>query len=101
MERDFEALRAELEKKRQELLDLQQHPGYIAVLEDQKAQLVSKRAEHFNSAVNSMDSAFEAARRQGMITGMQQMIATIENRLQSVEGDLANLYVEMNYGQPE
>lgn len=92
---DFEKQRDELEAKKQQFLRLQENPDFKMFLGVLQTQLIAQRAIFTRAQIKGLDDAFGAARYQGLISGLEQAIATIEQHLTALEGDLGFIYQEI------
>ena len=92
---DFEKQREELEARKQQFLRLQENPDFKVFLGTLQTQLIAQRAMFTRTQIKGLDDAFGAARHQGLIAGLEQAIATIEQHLTALEGDLGYIYQEI------
>ena len=92
---DFEKQREELEARKQQFVRLQENPDFKVFLGTLQTQLIAQRAIFTRMQIKGIDDAFGAARHQGFIAGLEQAIATIEQHLTALEGDLGFIYQEI------
>lgn len=101
LEKETEKRRLELEARQMALTTLQEHPGWKIYIEALRGMLISHRAFEMRMPLNGIDAAFAVAEQKGFVRGLEQSIATIEQHLTAIGGDLTALYEEIQNASAE
>lgn len=88
----------ELYRQRDELLSLQNHPGYIRVAELLEQQTRLRRIDAFGNRLDCMDKAFHVAFTQGEVAGLQFVRALVDILLADLD---ANIQTELQKEREE